>query len=226
MAKTDAADKTAGPADGKAGPGHYTTWMKVEIHHYAAQRLFTGWVSKANSKHTVIGLEQFSLLCGRVWGVAEARRIIEDKLGYTERRMEHLHRQNAEARERLRGGVGVDSHGSASPQVWRLRSETPGSGRGLQLLKSFDDLLGDHLLLYRLGIYSAEERSRRDELATGYMRKAYASGFTALAASGLRGGSLKSKSRTESESKTESETGAGTGPASGEQPGVDAAAER
>ncbi len=158
-------------------PGVLVTVLKIKLHTYDAQKLYKGR-TETKKRAGILGLEGFARICTIVSRNPRARELLEEKLKNAETRLEALQRQNDEAKERNR--LEVTDHASTEPVVIEIRSSTPVAGRGAQMLKTYDDLIRDILLLYRVGVYDAGEYDQRQRMATRYVRGAYAAAFDAL----------------------------------------------
>ena len=163
-------------ADHQPMPGAFTTSVSLKLHTKIAALFFHGRRGDKRSE-TILGIKGFAHSCNELPN-RKSEILVETRLKKHQERLENLARQNQEAKENSR--LEILSHESKSPVDVTLEYCPPLVGRAAQLLALYDEIIRDINLLYRVGIYDADEREQRTDLATRHLRRAFHAGFTVL----------------------------------------------
>ena len=157
-------------------PGAFTTSVSLKLHTKIAALFFHGRRGDKRSK-TILGIKGFAHSCNGLPN-RKSEIMVETRLKKHQERLENLARQNQEAKASSR--LEILNHESKSPIDVTLEYCPPLVGRAAQLLALYDENIRDINLLYRVGIYDADEREQRTDLATRHIRRAFHAGFTVL----------------------------------------------
>ena len=157
-------------------PGAFTTSVSLKLHTKIAALFFHGRRGDKRSE-TILGIKGFAHSCNELPD-RKSEIMVETRLKKHQQRLENLARQNQEARASSR--LEILNHESKSPIDVTLEYCPPLVGRAAQLLALYDENIRDINLLYRVGIYDADEREQRTDLATRHIRRAFHAGFTVL----------------------------------------------
>ena len=157
-------------------PGAFTTSVSLTLHTTAAALFFHGRRGDKRSE-TILGIKGFAHSCNELPN-RKSEILVETRLKKHQERLENLSRQNQVARTSSR--LEILNHESKSPVDVTLEYCPPLVGRAAQLLALYDVIIREINLLYRVGIYDADEREQRTDLATRHIRRAFHAGFTVL----------------------------------------------